>query len=104
MRADVLVVLDFHDANQTLRNAFARSFHESGWRHHPSMANSFYKRDLLASSDDELTELCEDCVRQSAAGIGLERWDATCILGEPGWPIFGTDQVDPFKTDSAVTF
>ena len=85
MPADVLVVMDFYDADQTQRNAFASIVQEDSWRHHPALANAYYASWEDASNDDETVRQSESDMNQAAVLAGIERWDATCILGEPGW-------------------
>lgn len=85
MPADVLVVIDFHDADQTQRNAFATAIATSGWTHHPKMPNAFYKSFPSTQSDDELTARSELDIAQAAESVDLNPWNATCVIGDDGW-------------------
>ena len=85
MPADVLVVMDFYDADQTQRNTFASVVEKSCWQHHPTMANAYYTSWDDACHDDEVVRQSEFDMSQAAVLAGIERWDATCILGDPGW-------------------
>ncbi len=84
MPADVLVVVDFHDADQTQRNAFAAQIFSAGWNHHPMMPNTFYKSFRSPQSDEELTTCSESEIANVAMQVDLRPWEATCIIGEPG--------------------
>ncbi len=85
MSSDVLVVIDFYDANQTQRNSFAAQIGASDWQHHPALANSYYASFDDDAPDEVLVTRSEDQLRQAVHKAGIEQWDATCIVGDTGW-------------------
>lgn len=85
MSADVLVVMDFYDADQTQRNAFAAQVERSRWQHHPVLANAYYTSWPEQADDEDVVRESEIDMKNAATLAGIDRWDATCILGEPGW-------------------
>lgn len=85
MTADVLVIVDFYDANQTQRNAFANQIGANNWKHHPRLANAYFASIDEVASDEVLVARSEDEMSQAAKLAGIEQWDATCIVGDPGW-------------------
>ena len=85
MSADVLVVMEFYDADQTKRNAFAAEIEASRWQHHPVLADAFFTFWGDAAEDEVVVQESENDMKHAAQLAGIEQWDATCILGEPGW-------------------
>ena len=81
MSAEVLVVMDFYDANQTQRNSFAAQIGAIEWQQHPWLANSYY----ASFGDDALVTRSEHQLRQAIHKAGIAQWDATCIVGDTGW-------------------
>ncbi len=91
MPADVLVVVDFHDADQTQRNAFAVEVEGYDWLHHPTMANSYYTSFSDEAPDVVLVRRSENQMREAAEKAGINKWEATCIVGDTGWMPKTTD-------------
>ena len=85
MSSDVLVVIDFHDADQTQRNLFAAQIGASDWRHHPTLANAYYASYDDGAPDEVLVTRSENQLQQAVHRAGIGRWDATCIVGDAGW-------------------
>ena len=85
MSAEVLVVMDFYDANQTQRNSFAAQIGAIEWQHHPLLANSYYASVGDDAPDEVLVTRSEDQLRQAIHKAGISQWDATCIVGDTGW-------------------
>ena len=85
MSAEVLVVMEFYDADQTQRNAFAAQFSARRWQHHPALANAYFTEFEDGYEDAVMVAASELDMDRAAQIAGIERWDATCIVGEPGW-------------------
>lgn len=85
MSAEVLVVMEFYDADQTQRNAFAAQFSARRWQHHPALANAYFTEFEDGYEDEVMVAASELDMDRAAQIAGIERWDATCIVGEPGW-------------------
>lgn len=77
-----LVVMDFLDANQTLRNAFARWIHTYDWERYPGMANAFRTTYHTDACDADVVALTEADIVSAAYGAGIRAWDAVCLLNE----------------------
>ncbi len=85
MNTLVLVVVNFFDAHQTQRNAFRSAVSIDGWRHYPQVPNAYYKKFCSEKSDEELVRCCEHDMAHAANEVGVQPWDANCIIGEHGW-------------------
>lgn len=85
MSAEVLVVIEFYDADQTQRNAFAAQFKARCWKHHPALANAYTTTFEDEVDDAVMVKASENDMQHAVQVAGIERWDATCIVGEPGW-------------------
>ena len=49
-----LVIIDFLDAHQTLRNVFSEQIRAQDWRRYPGMANAFCTIFLGEAPDEDL--------------------------------------------------
>ena len=49
-----LVIVDFLDAHQTLRNIFAEQIHAQDWRRYPGVANAYCTTFLGDAPDEDL--------------------------------------------------
>lgn len=85
MAAEVLVVMEFYDADQTQRNAFAAQFSARRWKHHPALANAYITSFNEGYEDAVMVAASEIDIDHATRIAGIEQWDATCIVGDPGW-------------------
>ncbi len=77
-----LVIVDFLDAHQTLRNVFAEQIYAQDWRRYPGVANAYCTTFLSDAADEELVAQTEADLLQAAENAGIEEWDAVCLLDD----------------------
>ena len=75
-----LVIIDFLDAHQTLRNVFSEQIHAQDWRRYPGMANAYCTTFLGEAPDEDLVTQTEADLWQAAEQAGIKEWDAVCLL------------------------
>ena len=77
-----LVIIDFLDAHQTLRNRFAEQIHAQDWRRYPNVANAYCTTFRSDAPDEDLIAQAEADLLQAAEDAGIEDWDAICLLDD----------------------
>ena len=77
-----LVIVDFLDAHQTLRNIFAEHIYAQDWRRYPGVANAYCTTYLGDAPDEDLIAQTEADLMQAAEGAGIDEWDAVCLLDD----------------------
>ncbi|MES2788749.1 MAG: hypothetical protein V4719_03940 [Planctomycetota bacterium] len=77
-----LVIIDFLDAHQTSRNAFAEQIYAQEWRRYPGVANAYCTTFLGDAPDEDLVAQTECDLLQAAEGAGINEWDAVCLLDD----------------------
>ena len=79
-RRQALVIIDFLDAHQTLRNVFSEQIRTQEWRRYPGMANAYCTTFLGDVSDEDLVTQTEADLWEAADKAGIDKWDAVCLL------------------------
>jgi succinylglutamate desuccinylase len=79
---NALVVINFYDAHQTLRNSFAKFLQLEQWTRFPSVPNAYCTTYLSDAPDEALVEQAEADLTSAAIAVGIEEWDACCFLEE----------------------
>ena len=77
-----LIVINFYDAHQSLRNAFAKLIQQEQWARYPGLPNAYCTTYLTDESDDVLVDQAEADLSSAAIAAGIEEWDACCIIEE----------------------
>lgn len=77
-----LVIVDFLDAHQTVRNAFSEQIHAQDWRRYPGVANAYCTTFIGDAPDEDLVAQTEADLQQAAEGAGIDEWDAVCLLDD----------------------
>lgn len=77
-----VVVIDFLDANQTLRNAFAEWIQAYEWERYPGMANAYCITYDSDACEADVVAQTEFDLMSAAHGAGLRAWDAVCLLDD----------------------
>ena len=77
-----LVIIDFLDAHQTLRNAFAEEIHAQDWRRYPGVPNAYCTTFVGEAPDEDLVAQTESELMEAAERAGLNEWDAVCLLDD----------------------
>ncbi len=75
-----LVIIDFLDAHQTLRNVFSEQIRANDWRRYPGMSNAYCTTFLGESPDEDLVTQTEADLWQAAELAGIGAWEAVCLL------------------------
>lgn len=79
---NALVVINFHNAHQTLRNCFGQLLQLEQWTRFPGVPNAYCTTFLSDASDEDLVEQAESDMSSAAISAGIEEWDACCFLEE----------------------
>ncbi|MDB5384848.1 MAG: hypothetical protein JWM11_494 [Planctomycetaceae bacterium] len=79
---NALVIINFYDASQTLRNSFAKLLQCEQWARFPGFPNAYCTTYLSDAADEDLVEQAEADLFSAANSAGIEEWDACCFLEE----------------------
>lgn len=77
-----LVIVNFFDADQTLRNHFAERMLDLDWCRYPGVANSYVTTILGKWDDDQIADSVEEDLQSCAEAVGLTEWDSILVLNE----------------------
>lgn len=77
---NALIVMNFYDANQTLRNHFAELIQLEQWIRYPGVPNAYCTIYVSDAPDAALVEQAESDMASAALAAGIEEWDAYCVL------------------------
>ncbi len=79
----LLVTLIGNDARR--RNQFDTAMLRRGWTKDPQADDSYRTGLQDVASDDEVVQVCERDVKQSAYVAGVSRYQATCLIAADGF-------------------
>lgn len=79
-KRNALIVINFYDAHQSLRNTFAKLIQLEQWARFPGIPNAYCTTFVSDASDEDLVEHAESDMSSAAIAAGIEEWDACCVL------------------------
>lgn len=80
MPVDVTLIVSLLGQDADRRSEFNRAMLRRGWWLHEKSSESYCASLLNAESDDEVVQLCERDVKQSAYVAGVSKYQATCLI------------------------
>lgn len=87
MWLDVTLLVSLAGDAETRRNSFDQAMLRRGWAKDPEAHDAYRVAIQGAESDDEIVQICERDVKQSAYVAGVGAYQATCLIAEENAPV-----------------
>jgi hypothetical protein len=80
MPVDVTLIVSLLGSDADRRNEFNRAMVRRGWWLRDNSADSYRVAFDAVENDDQVVQVCEQDVKQSAYVAGVSRYQATCLI------------------------
>lgn len=75
-----MLIVELENCDEDRRKSFSTAMSRRGWWKVEDAANGYRIGFSNATDDDEVVQICERDVRESAYVAGVARYDATCLI------------------------